>query len=738
MQKKIVIDIREKITDSIHQRKLWSVFEDIEKLIEESGKEYFYERIEKHRNTYRNILKHSFGEYKDPERNTVYNYLLRDLLEVSDELTEVILTENSSDNVHAVKKQLGKSQHLERKEAIMYLEVLTFNSELSGLLKGIKIEGGHDEISREDALVRIFNIIWLADKYTESENELLKSVCNSKQLFWYDKSLIVSALSLSLLRYFDVGKFHLLSHFVMQKENYVWQRALVGLFFAFLKYHNRFHLYPALEEVVNELKTFDDIEKNIETILIQFTKTRETESVSKKWKEDILPRMSRIRPKIEQKLDLENIFKDEFGEEKNPDWETVFEDAPDLLDKLQEFTEMQMEGMDVFMSAFSQLKNYPFFHKISNWFLPFYHQNQTIQPFLKPQNSQLDLTPLVKSLEDTYFMCNSDKYSFSINLGMIPEDQRNALMKMTSAEMKSLSEIEKGEGMINDFAKVKSIYTQYFQDLYRFYKLHPWKNEFEDVFLYEPDIFENPFIKKLISDTKTIRNIAEFYFDKKFYAYAVKIFISLLERERSNVELFEKIAYCYEKTGNFENALDYYKRADLIETNRLWIVQKMAFCSKFLNNWSQALLYYREAEKQKPDDLKIQANIGQCLIHLERYEEALDYYFKIEVLAPENNKIRRPLAWCSFILGKWDVARDYLMRLLENDPSNQHDLMNLAHVFWCMSQEKKAVEYYTKSMKAFKDTGNFENSFREDKKHLLAHGISEFDMDLMLEFIKAD
>ncbi|MFP4288936.1 MAG: tetratricopeptide repeat protein [Bacteroidales bacterium] len=736
MQKKTIIDTHKNIFKGIHQHKLWNVFSDIETLIEESGKEFFSERIEKHRNTYENILKHSFGEYKDPERYKIYNYLLRDLLEISDELTEVILTDNSSDNVHAVKKQLERSQRLERKEAIAYLEVLTFNNELSGLLQGIKIEGGQAEISREEALVKVFNIIWLADKYTESENQLLNSVCKSRQLYWYDKSLIVSALTLSLLRYFDVGKFQLLAHFVLEKENYVWQRALVGLFFAFLKYHNRYQLYPALEEVVKQLKTFDNIERNIETILIQFTKTRETERVSKKWKEDILPRMSRIRPKIEQKLDLENIFKDEFGEEKNPDWETVFEDAPDLLDKLQEFTEMQMEGMDVFMSAFSQLKNYPFFHKISNWFLPFYHQNQYIQPFLKPQNSELDLTPLVKRIEETHFMCNSDKYSFSINLGMIPEDQRNALMKMTSAEMESLSEIEKGEGLINDFAKVKSIYTQYFQDLYRFYKLHPWKNEFEDVFLYDPDVFENPFIQKLMSDSRTVRNIAEFYFDKKFYNYALKIFISLLERESSNVELFEKIAYCYEKTGDFENALDYYKRADLIETNRLWIVQKMAFCSKYLNNWSQALLYYRQAEKQKPDDLKIQANIGQCLIYLERYEEALDYYFKIEVLAPENNKIRRPLAWCSFILGKWDVARDYLMRLLENDPSNQHDLMNLGHVFWCMNEEKNAVEYYAKSMKAFKDPNKFENSFREDKKHLLKHGISELDMDLMLEYIK--
>jgi tetratricopeptide (TPR) repeat protein len=724
------------ICSSIINRRVLDATTELKKLIHISGREYYMDQLEQHLLTYRNILRHSFSSIKDPEREKVYNYLVRNLLEMADEIKESILTESAIGNIYSLKKQLLQDKKHERKEALDYLEKLTFETELTQILNETGINEQNEAFMHEDALVKIFNIIWLSDEYDDTEIKLLQAVSNSSLLPWHSKSLIVSALTLSLLRFFDVNKFLILFRFIEARESFVWQRALVGLFMCSFKYNDRFYLYPALGEEVDKLRKVDDIEKNIEALLVQFTKTRETESVTRKWEEDILPRMMKLRPKIEEKLDLDNIFKEEFGEEKNPDWETVFEDAPDLLDKLQEFTELQMEGMDVFMSAFSQLKNFPFFQKISNWFVPFYHENKAIQPFLNIPGEQIDLTPLVQKLESTYFMCNSDKYSFCINLGMIPEQQKSMMMNMMNAEMEGVSEIEKGEGMINDFAITRSIYTQYFQDLYRFVKLHPWRGEFDDIFETEIDIFHTTFVSSIISDTKTIRNIAEFYFDKKFYSYALNIFLSLLERDRSNIELFEKIAFCYENQGGFENALDYYQRADLIEANRPWIIKKLALCCKYLNRWEKALNYYKQASKLEPDDLKLQANIGQCLIYMQEYDKALECYFKVEVLAPENHKIRRPLAWCSFIMGKFDIAQDYLQRLLATDPENMHDLMNLAHVFWCRGEEEKAFEQYLASIRAAKDSKVFENSFNEDRKHLIKHNISVFDMDLMLEYVK--
>ncbi len=61
------------------------------------------------------------------------------------------------------------------------------------------------------------------------------------------------------------------------------------------------------------------------------------------------------------------------------------------------------------------------------------------------------------------------------------------------------------------------IITQYFHDLYRFYKLHPLKSEFDDVFNLPVNIHEAGFFKLWIDDISILRNIGEFYFEKNHF-----------------------------------------------------------------------------------------------------------------------------------------------------------------------------------------------------------------------------
>lgn len=722
----------------IYRRRLADALVMLRLYVQDSGREYLINELDKLGETYEQLLTHKIRGMDDPERDKIYHYLMRSMLEMTDSLHETLSRDKKGGMIAQLKKQLPVLKAAGQNKSMGILESLTFDDALAGLLRDVNVGDSDRKTSREDSLGKLFHIIWLSDNYGEEEINLLQSVLKSDKLPWHDKSLAVSALTLSLLRYFDVNKFILLFDFAQAREESVWERALTGLFLSFMKYNERYSLYPVLAEKARALQSIQDIELHTEAIIIQFTKSRETEKVKKKWEQEILPAMLKMRPRIEEKLDLNNIFFDNPDEEKNPDWETVFEDAPDLLDKLQELTEMQMDGMDVFISAFSQLKHFPFFRQISNWFIPFYAENPSISSAVDPAPDAPDMQPLIEKLEHTFFMCNSDKYSFCLNLELIPQQQKTMMMNMLSMEMESMSEISKGEELINSLARSRSVYTQYFQDLYRFFKLHPLKGEFDDVFLFEADLEENDFVKQLIPGGHINRNIAEFFLERGFYEDALKVFLTIIEKDKSNIELFEKIAFCHEKTGNFNEAFGFYRKADLIESGRLWIVKKLAYCCKYLNRWPEALNYYLEAEKLDAEDMKIQANIGQCLIHLERYEEALDYYFKVEVLAPENHRIRRPLAWCSFLLGKFDTAQDYLERLLEAEPGNRYDLMNTGHVLWCRNQPAAAASSYIQSVLSWKNLAEFETSFNDDRKHLNAHGIKHDDMNMMLDFVKIE
>jgi tetratricopeptide (TPR) repeat protein len=493
--------------------------------------------------------------------------------------------------------------------------------------------------------------------------------------------------------------------------------------------------YPEIESRLKLIREEKDFSRNIEAIILQYLKAMETEKVTRKIREEIFPEMMKIKSTLEEKLDLEDISSIKNIEEKNPEWETVFRDTPDLYAKLEEFSNLQMEGSDVFISAFAMLKRFDFFDVMSNWFLPFYHDNDYVSRSLESLKAEFDIPLFVEGLERSTVLCNSDKYSFCLNIKHMPPLQRTMMMEMFNMEIKAMNELSSNDEMLDKFLRDRTIYTQYLQDLYRFFKLHPLKNEFEDIFDIPVGIEKSYLICLMISDTKILRNIGEFYFEKGYYQEAINLF-SNLSFDDNNFEVFEKIAYSYQKLGNFSKALENYHKAELFDKNKIWIYKKIAFCSRKLGDFKSALKYYKEIEKDDPESLYIQLYIGHTYMDMEDFETALKYYFKVEYKDPANKKIYRPIGWSSFVTGKFDIARKYFEKAVSNK-ATKNDFVNMGHVEWCTGDKKMAIENYKKSLiVSGADFDWLTTVFEQDKKYLMNYGIREFDIPLMIDFLR--
>jgi tetratricopeptide (TPR) repeat protein len=302
--------------------------------------------------------------------------------------------------------------------------------------------------------------------------------------------------------------------------------------------------------------------------------------------------------------------------------------------------------------------------------------------------------------------------------------------------MNQFNELQDDEALTDPGKKAGFVSNQYIQDLYRFYKLHPRKQEFEDIFEWRFD-FHNKLalVDILKEDDKILRNIAEFYFTKTHYEEAAEMFKYLLSIKK-NGELYQKLGFCYQKSGDFVKALESYKKAELFDINKLWNYKKIALCYRNLKDPKKALEYYKAAEKLEEENLNIQLSIGHCYLEVEEFEEALKVYFKIEYLAPGNKNVRRPIAWCSFVSGKKEQAEKYF-QLVIDEAAGKHDLMNMGHVQWSLGNRKEALEYYKKSIAEidFTETEFFE-VFDEDLPHLLNQGVEKEDVPIMLDQLR--
>ena len=105
--------------------------------------------------------------------------------------------------------------------------------------------------------------------------------------------------------------------------------------------------------------------------------------------------------------------------------------------------ELQMEGADVYMSTFSQLKQFPFFRQMSHWFYPFDRQFPDIVTiFGDNEEKRMSLLDIILNSDS---FCNSDKYSFCFSLIQMPESQRELMIhqmnEQSSVSQEQLDEV---------------------------------------------------------------------------------------------------------------------------------------------------------------------------------------------------------------------------------------------------------------------------------------------------------
>jgi tetratricopeptide (TPR) repeat protein len=683
--------------------------------------------------TYRMLLEYTFRGVPDPQRNAIFAKLKVSVLELADRVKQQALGQTGM-HIYQLKSRIETEKEIAKEEATRKIDNYSFELEFTRLLNDTDLSAGTRETSQPAISPKLFQLMWLTDKYTETDLHLIRAIRESTSLPWFEKCLAVSAITLSLINCFDKEKFTVLCEFYDDRQPQVWQRAFTGLVIALFIYGRRMELYPVLQSRLKPYSGDTVFASDINDFLIQLLKSLETEAVTRQFREEILPDVQKFESRIREKLDLDNLINNDMIEDKNPDWQEIFGDSPDLLNKIEKMSEMQMEGLDLFMGTFAQLKNFDFFREISNWFRPFYKQNDAAAEAIALDSDTK--SAFLSGLEDAFYMCNSDKYSFCFNIRHLPEEQSRNVVGLFNMEAQNVREMVSEENLLNKAGSEMHVFTQYIQDLYRFFKLHPFRNDFRDIFSMSWDIAGNPLIAGLEDNKTILRSSAEFLFSKSHYRMAASLFKALADMPGSEQAVHEKLAYCYQMSGNYADALVYFKRAELFDSNRLWSLKKIIFCYRKLGDTEAALKWCLEAESLAKDDPYIQTMLGNCYLDLTEYEKALSHYFRVELLSPENTKVLRPIAWCCFVLGKPDISKSYYQRILDGD-STPDDLINAAHVELSLGNKPKATEYYLAALSSGKVSfQQFIETLDADSNHLISCGVEPSEIRLMADYLR--
>lgn len=733
-----VIQQHKRLCTLISEKKIKQSLDILDDMISGSSSGDMRDEYDNLEMTYRNMLTYTIEGIEDPKRNKIYLKLIQSILVLSDRARQDILSHNSGWHTYWVKQQAEKEMKLSGKTIVETVDDLMFKNELDEWLKlSNEINPDPDsEISRKHKrlIKNIFNHLWLTDYYGEAENSLVNIILKSGKFRWYEASIFTTAITLSSFRTWQSEKLIHLINIYKAGQLQVMERALSGLILNLHYYNNRILLYPEITDKITEMSLETRFKEHCRIIVFQIIRSRETENLSRKLQDEILPQVAKLKPMIEEKLDLDNILSKDKMEEKNPDWSEMFSDSEEIFKTMEELTKLQMEGADVYMSAFANMKHFDFFKDFQNWFVPFYPDHETVDEIYRDEILGPGTNELAEALYKTPFICNSDKYSLLLNLKYLPSAQKSMMLKVFRMELEGLQQLGEEDNSTDPYKEFRTTITQYLQDIYRFFKLSPYKKEFEDLFIGKLDIYNSEFFRLTCNASEAEAGLADYFFSKNFFSDALQLFLKQLNEKPSDVQLYEKIGYCYQESGEYEDALKFYKRADLIE-RKAWTMKKIGLCLRRLCKNEEALGYYLQAYELEPENIHTVIMIAHCNLDLRNYDEALKYYFRVEYNEPGNLKILRPIAFCYFAQGRFEESEKYYERLSAGK-LNAHDLINKGHLALCKGKKKEAVDLYKQSLRTGElKKDQFMAIFAEDRPLLVSLGVNPDDLPILLDYL---
>lgn len=513
----------------------------------------------------------------------------------------------------------------------------------------------------------------------------------------------VSAMTLGLLEYYDRGKMNALMDIYDNAGEELAARALVGIVFATAAHPKRVKEDPVIYERISLWQ--DDLiaYRRLREVIRIIAGTRDTERVAAKIKDEVIPELMKLRPEMMSRLKSEESDPGEFPG-MNPEWEEMLEKSG-LNKKMQELGEMQSEGADLMMVTFSNLKQFPFFTKASNWFIPFDGSHSEL-------GLNEEMRAFVDLLSDSAAMiCDSDLYSLALAAAKMPQPQRDMVtgqLRMQLEQMRGEMKDQIGKSSTPAFDRAA---LKFVRDLYRFFKLYRKHSDFTDPFSTPLDFLSLPVIGEMMHDPEILQLIGSFYFKRGYYKDSLPLLELLAQSAEADEYLWERIGYARQRTGDKAGALEAYDRASLLKPAGPWLTERLAYTHRSLGNWSKASEFYRQALDMDPDNLSLLIAAGDTELLAGNTDSALQHYHHANYLDPESLSTARKIAWGELLKGNFEKSLERLTKVIAKE-ALYTDYINAGHASLLSGNIREACNYY--AIAAERDLSGFETAYRND------------------------
>ncbi len=686
-----------------------------------------HSELEAVKNDYQLMVDYMERGFTDDKRASLYLSLLQRLYRVAADLEISWRCKNVIVYVDAFRI----SDHLNTSHDFIRSVLESFVSDvamLSLLPEAERTEKAKDLYDRHQVFVnRLFNTLWTSCQWSDDDCAFYTGLMLSPMVDVVDQQLLVSAVTLGAMNQFDINKFKALTTVYQQStDERVRQRALVGWV---LSVFEGMDIFPEQDEIIRKLCENKDTIRELYTLQIQFFYSQDTEKDNEKLQRDIMPYLvegsnitiGRLGIVEKEEDSLENILNQDAEDKRMEQME----------EKVRKMMEMQKQGSDIYFGGFRQMKRFPFFNDLANWFTPFYIDH----PALRTTIERIGQHNILETITNQGNFCESDKYSLAFAMESIINQIPGNIKEMMGSEGAFAP-----MGTTLDKSNPTYICRAYIQDLYRFFRLYRSSNE-----------LINPFIdnhkSSFVADT--------FFFVYKSFIgtgldeYKMRLALYLYKHKNMD-KLVELMSTFHVEDANYNILMGYinlyfgkpdvaYQIFNMVlqeDTENQWALKGMARAAMDCEDYDTAEHTYSQLLRLEPDNINYAVKRCVTLLKTERYAEAREELFRLDYQYPDNMNVKRVFAWTMLLDKSLDKASQ-LYDLILSDAPMAEDYLNSGYCWWAkgnIGQAKNSFQAWITMTKGNKD--RLLEEIRNDQKVLDLYGITEIDCLLMVNLIK--
>ena len=607
---------------------------------------------------YAYMLRFMTEGYKDPQREKLYGEMLAKGYHIASDVKRMLRITNDPAFV-----TLQKS-------------VIDNDNSANALIEALKDES-IDAKAHYDVLNRAFVSIFLSPDWREQEQRLWTAILISADVKSTDAQVIISAIMLGCMLGYCVEKYKTRCYVFMTSEDmYVRQRAFVGWVLCY-QMSTRLLKRDAetqdmlVEQMLEDESTSSELVEMIMQVVICTEAEKDNKVIQKEIMPDILKgNHFKFSPKdgfVEKDESLDDIL--------NPGESEL---AMEKMEQgIKRMSNMQKAGVDIFYAGFSQMKRYPFFYKLINWFMPFDIKHPDLgEAILNDEGLQS-----IAKVFAIPTLCSSDKYSFLFALKSVlpnlPEDIRKA---MAGGEMAIV-----GMGNVDSAITDQSAYVRrmYLQDLYRFFKLSPQVKM--------PNVFVETSWMQGLADKPMLKGrcveLAKFLLRHDKLAVASQIAANGEDSEERSLVL----ATIVEKRGG--DPSEYYK--NVLAENGTSVPALKGIARYYLQKGNKdSLDYWQRLCELCPGVFAYELNRAFAIVLAGRVEENLNDFYRLDFEHPDDAKVKRLIAWALLCLGRFEKAEELYLRILEGKwgEVTRNDFLCMIDLYFFSGNMRKCVE----------------------------------------------